>query len=224
MTRWRCIAERLRRVWTDERGFLTTGAILGIVFGSAGAQAASNIYSAKKSAGEDRRAIEAQERMEREAIAAQERAEAAEREQRERDRQAQIALNQAQWDAYTKAMAPYWQTGHEAFGKLSGLLGLAKPAPFEAPSSGGGGVPPSSEPLFSDAAGVVANVPPRTAPRGPRFGRGREYAANVMQMPAQRTVNPLGDLRSLTDLYTLAGRAGIGQRAPGGVGRRVPVQ
>ena len=231
MTRWRCIAERLRRVWTDERGFLTTGAILGIVFGSAGAQAASNIYSAKKSAGEDRRAIEAQERMEREAIAAQERAEAAEREQRERDRQAQIALNKAQWDAYSRAMAPYWQTGHEAFGKLSGLLGLAQPAPFEIPSSGGGGVP-GTPPTLEGASWVDLEPPPRGVPEGaytagggrPRFGRGREYAANVMQMPAQRTVNPLGDLRSLTDLYTLAGRAGIGQRAPGGVGRRVPVQ
>ena len=211
MTRWRYIAERLRRVWTDESGFITTGAILGIVLGSAGAQAASNIYSSKRAAGEDRRAIEAQERMERKALAAQERAEAEDR-----------ALNQAQWDAYTRAMAPSWQTGNEAFGKLSGLLGLAQPAPFEAPSSsGGGGVPPSSAPLFSDAAGVVANVPPRTAPGGARFGRGREYAANLMQMPAQRASNPLGDLRSLTDLYTLAGRAGIGQRAPAGVGRSI---
>ena len=201
------------------------GAVLGI---SAAATAGTNIYSTKKAAGENRRAIQAQERIDREALAAQERAEAADREQRDREMQAQIALNQAQWDAYSRAMSPYWQTGHEAFGKLSGLLGLAKPAPFEAPSSGGGGVPyggggvpPSSAPLFSDAAGVVANVPSRTAPGGPRFGRGREYAANVMQMPAQRTSNPLGDLRSLTDLYTLADRAGIGQHAPAGVGRSI---
>ena len=218
MTRWRYIAERLRRVWTDESGFITTGAILGIVLGSAGAQAASNIYSAKKTARESRRTIETQERMEREAIAAQERAAAEDR-----------ALNQAQWDAYTKAMAPSWQTGHEAFGKLSGLLGLAEPAPFEVPGSGpgsapgsgvpygGGGVSPSS---MSLVPGVGAKAPPRTTPGGPRFGRGREIAANVMQFPAQRTVNPLTDLRSLTDLYALAGRSG----APGGVGRRVPVQ
>ena len=201
------------------------GAVLGI---SAAATAGTNIYSTKKAAGENRRAIQAQERMEREALAAQERAEAAEREQRERDRQAQIALNQAQWDAYTKAMAPYWQTGHEAFGKLSGLLGLARPAPFEIPSSGGGGIP-GTPPTLEGASWVDLEPPPRGVPEGaytaggggPRFGRGREYAANVMQMPAQRTSNPLGDLRSLTDLYTLADRAGIGQQAPAGVGRPI---
>ena len=200
------------------------GAVLGI---SAAATAGTNIYSTKKAAGEDRRAIQAQERMEREALAAQERAEAAEREQRDREMQAQIALNQAQWDAYSRAMAPYWQTGHEAFGKLSGLLGLARPAPFEAPSSGGGGIP-GTPPTLEGASWVDLEPPPRGVPEGaytaggggPRFGRGREYAANVMQMPAQRTSNPLGDLRSLTDLYTLANRGG----APGGVGRRVPVQ
>ena len=207
---------------------LGTAAIIGLTLGTTGAQVASNVYSSKKAAGENRRAIETQERMEREALAAQERAEAAEREQRERDRQAQIALNQAQWDAYTKAMAPYWQTGHEAFGKLSGLLGLARPAPFEIPSSGGGGIP-GTPPTLEGASWVDLEPPPRGVPEGaytaggggPRFGRGREYAANVMQMPAQRTSNPLGDLRSLTDLYTLAGGAGIGQRASAGVGRPI---
>ena len=223
------------------------GAVLGI---SAAATAGTNIYSTKKAAGENRRAIQAQERMEREAIAAQERAEAAEREQRDREMQAQIALNQAQWDAYSRAMAPYWQTGHEAFGKLSGLLGLARPAPFEIPSSGGGGIPgtpptlegaswvdietpprrvPGTPPTLEGASWVDLEPPPRGVPEGaytaggggPRFGRGREYAANVMQMPAQRTSNPLGDLRSLTDLYTLADRAGIGQQAPAGVGRPI---
>ena len=201
------------------------GAVLGI---SAAATAGTNIYSTKKAAGENRRAIQAQERMEREAIAAQERAEAAEREQRDREMQAQIALNQAQWDAYSRAMAPYWQTGHEAFGKLSGLLGLAQPAPFEIPSSGGGGIP-GTPPTLEGASWVDLEPPPRGVPEGaytaggggPRFGRGREYAANVMQMPAQRTSNPLGDLRSLTDLYTLADRAGIGQQAPAGVGRPI---
>ena len=201
------------------------GAVLGI---SAAATAGTNIYSTKKAAGENRRAIQAQERMEREALAAQERAEAAEREQRDREMQAQIALNQAQWDAYSRAMAPYWQTGHEAFGKLSGLLGLARPAPFEIPSSGGGGIP-GTPPTLEGASWVDLEPPPRGVPEGaytaggggPRFGRGREYAANVMQMPAQRTSNPLGDLRSLTDLYTLADRAGIGQQAPAGVGRPI---
>ena len=179
---------------------------IGAVIGISAATAGTNIYSTKRAAGENRRAIEAQERMEREAIAAQERAEAEER-----------ALNQAQWDAYTKAMTPYWHTGNEAFGKLSGLLGLSGQVP-SVPTGGGGGMPPASAPLFP-AASVVAKAPPRTAPGGARFGRGREYAANVMQFPAQRTANPLGDLRSLADLYTLAGRGGIGQSAPAGVGR-----
>ena len=223
MTRWRYIVERLRRVWTDERGFITTSAILGIVLGSAGAQVASNVYGSKKAAGENRRATEAQERIDRQALEAQERAEAADRRQREWEMRMQIDQNQRQWDAYTQAMTPYWQTGHEAFGKLSGLLGLAQPAPLEVPSGGGGaGPPPSAGAFGSGARGLsrpVAGAPPlaRTAPR---VGRGREYAANVMQMPAPRTSNPLADLRSLTDLYALAGRGG----APGGVGKRVPVR
>ena len=220
MTRWRYIAERLRRVWTDESGFITTGAILGIVLGSAGAQVASNVYGSKKAAGENRRAIEAQERIDRQALEAQERAEAADRRQREWEMRMQIDQSQAQWDAYTQAMAPYWQTGHEAFGKLSGLLGLAQPAPFEAPSSGGGAAPPPSAAFGSGARGLARPVAPPPARTAPRVGRGREYAAQVMQMPAPRTSNPLADLSSLTDLYALATRGG----APGGVGQRVPIQ
>ena len=201
---------------------LGTAAIIGLTLSTTGAQVASNVYGSKKAAGEGRRAIEAQERIDRQALEAQERAEAADRRQREWEMRMEIAQDQAQWDAYTQAMAPYWQTGHEAFGKLSGLLGLAEPAPFEAPSSSGGAAPPPSAAFGPGTHGLSrpASGAPPPARTAPRVGRGREYAAQVMQMPAPRTVDPLAQLRSLTDLYAVATRGG----APGGVGRRVPIQ
>lgn len=170
------------------------GVALAIGLGSAGASAATSIYSSHKAGSVNEKSLAAQAKadadaaaIEREKIAANERA-----------RKDAMAVDQQHWNDYVRVHEPIWQTGQQAYRSLLDLAngGSARSQPaLPQPSAMPSGAPMSAPPPASRSLmDLATGSGPSSAPVSP----GRMAAA--MPMPA--TPNASG--MSLMDLAKFA--------------------
>jgi hypothetical protein len=204
---------------------LGTAAALAIALGSAGATAASNIYSTRSAAGINRRSLDLQATSDQQAAdEARATREASERLERDRmaaaeaARQDAIALDKQRWNDYVTAHTPQWQAGQRI---LQSLFEMANVQPGSMP------VPqmPSADQPPPPGQGLAASAPPRSnampQTRGPATSlydlaaggpvssgqamagrvpsRGRQIAA-TMPMPTAQSGMSLMDLANLASM------------------------
>lgn len=187
---------------------LGTAAMIGIGLASS---AASNIYSTRAAAGENRRAVEAQraseqqmlenERLQREAEMEWARQQQEwERQQLEYQRQAE----RAQYEAYVQAHTPFWNIGRDALNTAAGMLGVPG-------MPGGGGDPSQATNLMALAQGVGYAPPappmsmfmPQGGPQGPAppmGGQGMGPGRPMMGPPGMAPGMPGGSAAALAPM------------------------
>lgn len=136
---------------------------------TAAASGGAAIYGAHESASASQHGIDAQTKSAQQALAvekaANDKALQFQIDQRNYDRQAAALAR----EDYFKRTSPYVQIGNQAYGKLSGLLGLNAPSPFQ--STGAPAVPSAtpaiSAPAQPPAGGSLSGITQPTAPTAP---------------------------------------------------------
>lgn len=195
---------------------LGTAAMIGIGLASS---AASNIYSTRAAAGENRRAVEAQraseqqmlenERLQREAEMEWARQQQEwERQQLEYQRQAE----QAQYEAYVQAHTPFWNIGRDALNTAAGMLGVPG-------MPGGGGDPSQATNLMALAQGVgyAPPAPPTSMfmPQGGPQGPAPPMAGGAPGVAAMGGPPPMGG-QGMGPGRPMMGPPGMAPGMPGG--------
>lgn len=205
---------------------VATSTAIALAVGSAGATAASNIYSAHRAGSTNDKSLEAQKQADTTA-AAIEREKMAQNEQARKD---MMAVDSQHWNDYVRTHEPYWQTGQQAYGNLLQLANGGQASPMSMPGAPPQGAPPPGAPPQGAPTGQVVNQP--AAPRSlmdvariptqgaPAAGtsmlnRGRAYANAPMPAPVQSNLMDLAKWAAMLNPNAAAKRFDAGSSMTG---------